>query len=103
MVEAVSALTYLAEEMRMLVVVVILVVTVAEFVFRAVAAALNGVHKMMFPKQRKSPEDVRFVDGCYPPFQLCQRLRQHGTGQFPDNNDSVRCGLDTVLFKQTYT
>ena len=44
-VEAVSALTNLAEEVRMLVVVVLLAVTVAEFVFRAVAAALDGMHQ----------------------------------------------------------
>ena len=70
-VQAVSALTNLAEEVRMLVVVVLLAVTVAEFVFRAVAAALDGMHQMVLPEQGESPEDVRLVDGLYPPFQLC--------------------------------
>ena len=70
-VEAVSALTNLAEEVRMLVVVVLLAVTVAEFVFRAVAAALDGMYQMVLTEQGESPEDVRLVDGPYPPFQLC--------------------------------
>ena len=71
MVKAVSALTYLAEEVRMLVVVVLLAVTVAEFVFRAVAAALDGMHQMMFPEQGESTEDIRLIDGSNPPFQFC--------------------------------
>jgi hypothetical protein len=51
MVKAVSALTYLAEEVRMLVVVVLLAVTVAEFVFRAVANALDGMYQMILTEQ----------------------------------------------------
>ena len=71
MVKAVSALTYLAEEVRMLVIVVLLAVTVAEFIFRAVAAALNRMHQMMFPEQGESTEDIRLIDGSNPPFQFC--------------------------------
>lgn len=72
MVEAVSALTNFAEEVRVLVVVVLLAVTMAEFIFRAVAAALNRMHQMMFPEQGESTEDIRLIDGSNPPFQFCQ-------------------------------
>ena len=71
MVKAVSALTNLAEEVRMLVVVVLLAVTVAEFVFRAVAAALDDMYQMVLTEQGESPKDIRLVDSLYPPFQLC--------------------------------
>ena len=51
MVETVGALTYLTVEMGMLVIIVFLTVTVTEFVFRAVAATLDGMYQMVLTEQ----------------------------------------------------
>ena len=81
MVKAVSALTYLAEEVRMLVIVVLLAVTVAEFIFRAVAAALNRMHQMMFPEQGEKVFPV-----CYQQ-QLIHAILHNEITDYPENPD----------------
>ena len=51
MVEAVGTLAYLTVEVGMLVIIVFLTVTVTEFVFRAVAASLDGMYQMMLTEE----------------------------------------------------
>ena len=99
-VEAVGLLARLAEEVGMLVVVVLLAVAMAQFVFRAVAGALDGMYEVVLTEEGEGPEDVRLVDGRYPMLQLCQRLRQHGGCQSPHHDDAVGGGFDTMLFEQ---
>jgi len=101
--QAVGLLADLTEEVGVLVVVMVMAVAVAEFVLRAVAAALNGMYQMMLAEQGEGTEHIRLVDGRYPALQFRQRLRQHGGGQFPHHHDAVCSGLDTVLFEQSDT
>ena len=103
MVEAVGSLAYLTIEVGVLVIVMLLTVTVAEFIFSAVAAAIDGVYQMVFTEQGEGTEDVRLVDSGNATFQLCQRLRQHGTGQCSHHYDTVGSGLNAMLFEQAYT
>ena len=50
-VQTVGLLTHLTEEVRVLILIVVMVVTVAEFVAGTVTAAFDGVDKVMLPKQ----------------------------------------------------
>ena len=89
--------------MRVLVIVVVMVVTVAEFVFRSVAAALDGMDQMVLAEKRQGAEYIRLVDGSYSVLQFCQRLRQHGGGQSLHHHNTVGSGFDMVLFEQSDT
>lgn len=101
--QTVGLLTALAVEVRVLVVVVLMVVAVAELVARAVAAALDDVHEMMFAEERQSAEHVRLVDRADPLLQLRHRLGEHRRGEGLHHHDAVGGGLDAVLFKQSHT
>ena len=81
----------------MLILVVVMVMTVTEFVARAVAAALDGMDEMVFTEEGKGAEDVRLVDGHNPSFQLSQRERLYRSRQGLDDKDTVGRRLDTVL------
>jgi hypothetical protein len=50
----------------MLILVVIMIMTMAELVAGAVAAALDGMDEVMLTEQRQSPEHIRLVDGHDP-------------------------------------
>ena len=101
-VEAVSLVACLAIEVRVEVLVVLLTMAVAEFVFRAVVAALDGVNQVLFSEEGQCPEHVRLVDGLYSALQFLQRLWLYGTGQCLDHHDAVGSGFDVVLFEQFY-
>ena len=69
-VETEGLLTSLTEEVRMLVVVVLVVVAVAELITHTLAAALDDMHEVMLAKEGQGTEDVRLVDGQDLIFQL---------------------------------
>jgi hypothetical protein len=54
----------------MLVVVVVMTVTVAELIAYAVAAAFDGMYKMMLTEEREGSEDIRLVNGLDPALQF---------------------------------
>ena len=53
-----------------LVVIVVVAVTVAEFIAYAVAAAFNGMYEMVLTEEREGSEDIRLVNGLDPALQL---------------------------------
>ena len=53
-----------------MVVVVVVAVTMAEFIAYAVAAAFDGVYEVMFTEEREGSEDVRLVNGLDPALQF---------------------------------
>ena len=55
-VQTIRLLAYLTEEMGMLILVVVVVMTVAEFVARPITAALDGMHEMVLTEQRQGTE-----------------------------------------------
>jgi len=58
MVKTVSLLTRLTIEMGMLVVIVLLTMTVAQFISRPVAATFDSMHQMMLTEEGKGTEHV---------------------------------------------
>ena len=50
--QTIGLLAYLTEEMGVLVIIMVMVVTVAEFLFRSVAAALDGMDQMVLAEKR---------------------------------------------------
>jgi len=99
-VEAVGLVALLTVEVGVLVVVMLMVVTMAELIFRALVATLNGMHKMMLTKEHQTTEDIRLVDGLNPALQFGERLGLHGGCEGPGQHDAVGGGLDAVLFEQ---
>lgn len=99
--QAISLLAYLAEKMGMLIVVMVMVVTVAELVLRAVATAFDGMHQMVLAEKRQGAEHIRLVDGTDPVLQLSQRLGQHGGCQRLYHYNTVGGGFDVMLFEQS--
>ena len=71
-VQTVGLLAYLTEEVRVLILVVFMVMTVAEFVASTVAATLDSVDEMVLTEQRQGTEHVRLVDSTYPALYFCQ-------------------------------
>ena len=55
-------LTLFTVEMRMLVVIVLMVVTVAQFIAHTLAAALYHMDEVVFLEEREGSENVRLVD-----------------------------------------
>ena len=56
--QAVGLLAHLTEEVGVLVVVVVMAVAVAEFVFRTVTATLDGVYQMVLTEKGQGAEHV---------------------------------------------
>ena len=69
-VETIGLLAHLTVEVGMLVVVVVVAVTVAEFIAYAVAAAFNGMYEMVLTEEREGSEGIRLVNGLDPALQL---------------------------------
>ena len=101
--QTVCLLTHFTEEVRMLVVVMLMTMTVTELVFSAIAAAFDGMYQMVFAKECQGTEHIRFVDGSYPVLQFSQRLRQHRRCQSLHHNYTVGGGLNIMLFEQSDT
>ena len=72
MVKTVSLLTLLTIEMGMLVVIMLLTMTVTQFISRPVAAAFDSMHQMMLTKKSEGTEHVRLIDRQNPTLQLRQ-------------------------------
>lgn len=99
--QTIGLLAYLTEEMGVLVIIMVMVVTVAEFVLRAITTALDGMHQMMLAEEGEGAEYIRLVDGSDPMLQFCQRLGQHGGCQGLHHHNAVGRGFDVVLFEQS--
>ena len=81
-VEAVGLLALFAIEMGMLVVIVIVVVTMAEFIAYALTTTLNHMYQMMLLKEVQRPENIRLVDTQDLVFEFRQGNRMQGFHQF---------------------
>ena len=57
-IQAIRLLTFFAIEMGMQVIVVVIVMTMAEFVASTVACTLDGVYQVVLAEKRKGTEDV---------------------------------------------
>ena len=99
-VETERLLTSLTEEVRMLVVVVLVVVAVAELIAHTLAAALDDMHEVMLAEEGQGTEDVRLVDGQDLIFQLRQGDGMQGLHQFLEYHNTVCRRLDTVFLQQ---
>lgn len=99
-VETVGLVALLTVEMGVLVVVMIMVMTMAEFIFRTIVAAFDGMYEMVLTEEYKTSEDVRLVDGLNPALQFGERLGLHGGCESPGQHDAVGGGLDAVLLEQ---
>ena len=69
--QTIGLLAYLTEEMGVLVIIMVMVVTVAEFVLRTITTALDGMHQMMLAEKREGTEHIRLVDRANPVLQFC--------------------------------
>ena len=87
----------------MLVVIVLMVVTVAQFIAHPLAAALDDMHEMMLTEECQRPEDVRLVDTQDPVFQFPESDGMQGFHQFFQHHDAVSRRLDAVLLQQLCT
>lgn len=93
----------LTVEVGMQVFVVLMVMTVAEFIVCSLASALDDMHQMVLTKKRQGPEDVRLVDGQNPCLQFHQGDGVESLYQFLEYHDAVGRGFDAVLLEQLCT
>jgi hypothetical protein len=63
--------------MWMLVIIVLMVVTMTQLVFRTIAASFYGMHQVMVAKKNQGSEDVRLVNRNNSALQFCQALWLH--------------------------
>ena len=96
-VEAIGLLTLLAEEMRMDILIMVVIVAVTELIAHALAAPFDDMHEVVLTEERQRTEDVRLVDGQNPCFQLCERHRSQAFRQLPHYDDTVGRRLDAML------
>ena len=94
-VEAERASTLLTMEVWMLVVVVVVPMTVAEFVAQAIAV-LDDMHEVFLSEEREGTEDVRLVDGADGMFKFDERHGSHGRGESLDDDNAIGCWPDVV-------
>ena len=69
-VKAIGLLANLTKEVWVLVVIVVMTVTMTEFIAYAIAATFDGVYEMVLTEEREGSEDIRLVDGLDPALQL---------------------------------
>ena len=79
----------------MLVVVVVVPMTVAEFVAQAIAV-LDDMHEVFLSEEREGTEDVRLVDGADGMFKFDERHGSHGRGESLDDDNAIGCWPDVV-------
>jgi hypothetical protein len=89
--------------MRMLVVVMFVVVTITQLVFRAVAATFYGMYQMLFAKEYQGTENVRLVNRDNPAFQLCQTLWLYARCQGLGHQNTVGRRLYAMHLQKTDT
>ena len=102
-IEAIRLLALLTEKMRMDILIMLVIVTMAEFIPYSLAAPLYYMHEVMLTEKRKRPEDVRLVDSQNPCLQLCERHRSQAFSQLPHHDDTVGSGLDAMFLQQLCT
>ena len=88
-IETIRLLTVFAIEVRVQVVVVVVMMTVAELIAGAVASALYGVNKVVFAKERKGAEDIRFIDRIDLFFKFGHRLGLNRTIKSLEHHNAV--------------
>lgn len=99
-VEAIRALTTLAEKVDMQVVVGFMAVAVAEFIAQGTAAVLDGMHQMVLAKKGQSPEHTRLINRQNLVFQFGERHRPPSLSQRADHHDAVGRRLHPMLLQQ---
>ena len=94
-VEAERASALLTMEVWMLVVVVVVPMTMAEFVAQAIAV-LDDMYEVLFSEEREGTEDVRLVDGADGMFKFDERHRPQGRGESLDDDNAIGRWPDVV-------
>ena len=94
--QAEGAVTLLAEEVNMQVIILVVAMAVAEFIAHAVTAILYDMHQMMLTEESERTKDARLVDGQYLILQFGERQRPSSLRQRPDNDNPVGCRFDAV-------
>ena len=89
--------------MRMHILIVVVVMTVAQFVAHPIAASLNDMYEMVLTEDGERTEDVRLVDAQDPFLQFCQRDWVKSLYQFFQHHDTVGCDLYPVLLEELCT
>lgn len=85
------------------IVVIVFVMTMAQFILHPAAAILYRMYQTVLAKQRQTAENTAFVDGQNRIFEVTHRHGMLLTGQCLHHHNAVACGFDTVPFKQFYT
>ena len=98
-VEAIGLLTLLAEEMRMDILIMFVIMAMAEFIPYSLAATLYHMHKVVLTEECQRSEDIRLVDGQNPTFQLCEGYRSQAFSQLFYHDNTVGRRLDAVLLQ----
>ena len=99
-VETEGAVALFAVEVDVDIVVIIVMMTAAEFVADAVAGVVKDVHEVSLAEGLQGPEDVGFVDGFEDGFQFRHGHRTAGRGEGAGDDDTVRRGLHAMAFHQ---
>jgi hypothetical protein len=87
----------------MLIVIVLMIVTMTEFILCAIAATLNGMYQMVLLKKHQGTKHIRLVDCQDLTLQFCQRLWLHRGSQGLCYHNTIGGGFDIVLFEQSNT
>ena len=90
--------TTLTEKMHVCVVVRLVVVAETKFIQGSIAAVLNGVDEVFFTEEGECPEDAGLIEGDQPFLEFSKGERTGGIGQSLNDDDSVGCRSDVVLF-----
>lgn len=99
-VQAVGALTALAEEVDVQVVVVLVAMAMAQLIAQRAAPVLDGMHHVVLAEERQRAEHARLVDRGDAALQLAERHRPSGLAQRPSHHDAVGRRLHPVLLQQ---
>ena len=94
--QAEGAVTLLAEEVNMQVIILVVAMAVAEFIAHAVTTILYDMHQMMLTEESERTKDARLVDGQYLILQFSERQRPSSLRQRPDNDNPVGRRFDAV-------
>ena len=79
----------------MLVVVVVVPMTMAEFVAQAIAV-LDDMYEVLFSEEREGTEDIRLIDGADGMFKFDERHGSHGRGESLDDDNAIGRWPDVV-------
>ena len=96
-IQTVGLLALLAVEVGMHIIVVIIVMTMAEFKAQTIHSAIDGMHQVMLAEELQRTENARFIDCIDSVLQLGHGLWQHRSFERLYHRNTVGGGLDAML------